>query len=86
MAEGSVVMKFAPFYRDTWVEVNLDAIYNNIIRIKKLIPENVEFIAVVSRRYSCPDCRKNYNGSTYDSSSLQNADWYEDNFYRRVKR
>lgn len=47
MVEGSVVMNFAPFYRDTWVEVNLDAIYNNIIRIKKLIPENVEFIAVI---------------------------------------
>lgn len=47
MDEGSVGMEIAPFYRDAWVEVDLDAIYNNIIRVKKLIPEDTEFIAVV---------------------------------------
>ncbi|MEI4832410.1 alanine racemase [Bacillus sp. FJAT-53711] len=40
-------MEKSPFYRDTWVEVNLDAIYNNLTRIKSIIPKNVEIFAVV---------------------------------------
>ncbi|MBO1581811.1 alanine racemase [Bacillus sp. XF8] len=40
-------MEESSFYRDTWVEVNLDAIYNNVTRIKELIPERVEIFAVV---------------------------------------
>jgi alanine racemase len=35
------------FYRDTWAEVNLDAISANIHSIKHMLPENVHFIAVV---------------------------------------
>ncbi len=34
-------------YRDTWVEVNLDAIYKNVTRIKSIIPKGVEIFAVV---------------------------------------
>ncbi|MFD0769477.1 alanine racemase [Bacillus sp. CGMCC 1.60114] len=40
-------MEKSPFYRDTWVEVNLDAIYDNLTRIKSIIPKNVEVFAVV---------------------------------------
>lgn len=40
-------MEESSFYRDTWVEVNLDAIYNNVTRIKEIIPESVEVFAVV---------------------------------------
>ena len=40
-------MEEAPFYRDTWVEVDLDAIYNNITHIKDFIPSDVEIFAVV---------------------------------------
>lgn len=40
-------MEESLFYRDTWVEVNLDAIYNNVTHIKEIIPENVEVFAVV---------------------------------------
>lgn len=35
------------FYRDTWVEVNLDAITHNVKAMKHHIGENVEIIAVV---------------------------------------
>lgn len=35
------------FYRDTWVEVNLDAIEHNVRHMKKHIGENVQLIAVV---------------------------------------
>ncbi|MFD2442439.1 alanine racemase [Bacillus sp. CGMCC 1.16607] len=35
------------FYRDTWAEVNLDAISENIRSIKELIPNEVNIIAVV---------------------------------------
>jgi alanine racemase len=35
------------FYRDTWAEVDLDCIADNITSIKKLLPQNVEMIAVV---------------------------------------
>ncbi|MEN1938309.1 alanine racemase [Paenibacillus sp. 102] len=40
-------MEESSFYRDTWVEVNLDAIYNNVTHIKEIIPESVEVFAVV---------------------------------------
>lgn len=40
-------MEESPFYRDTWVEVDLDAIYNNVTHIKEIIPEDVEIFAVV---------------------------------------
>ena len=35
------------FYRDTWVEVNLDAITHNVLSMKKHIGEQVDIIAVV---------------------------------------
>lgn len=35
------------FYRDTWAEVDLDAISENIQAIKRILPEEVHFIAVV---------------------------------------
>lgn len=35
------------FYRDTWVEVNLDHIKENIEQMKSCLPQNVEMIAVV---------------------------------------
>ncbi|MCM3444678.1 alanine racemase [Metabacillus halosaccharovorans] len=35
------------FYRDTWVEVNLDAIEHNVRKMKKHIGEKVKLIAVV---------------------------------------
>lgn len=35
------------FYRDTWVEVNLDNIYENIQNLRNYLQENVEIIAVV---------------------------------------
>ncbi|MHC0039685.1 alanine racemase [Pseudoneobacillus sp. C159] len=35
------------FYRDTWAEINLDAISENIQSIKTILPKDVQFIAVV---------------------------------------
>ncbi|MGG1398026.1 alanine racemase [Bacillus salipaludis] len=35
------------FYRDTWVEVDLDCIHANVSSVKKLLPKEVEIIAVV---------------------------------------
>ena len=35
------------FYRDTWVEVNLDYIYENIASMKKMLPSDVKMFAVV---------------------------------------
>jgi alanine racemase len=35
------------FYRDTWAEVDLDCITENVISTKKLLPDTVEMIAVV---------------------------------------
>ncbi|SDZ13153.1 alanine racemase [Evansella caseinilytica] len=35
------------FYRDTWVEVDLDAIEANVRQLKKLLPSNVQVMAVV---------------------------------------
>nr|WP_249777677.1 alanine racemase [Paenalkalicoccus suaedae] len=36
-----------PFYRDTWAEVDLDAIAHNIHAIKSTLPEHVHIMAVV---------------------------------------
>ncbi|WHY92194.1 alanine racemase [Neobacillus cucumis] len=35
------------FYRDTWAEVDLDCIHANVSSVKKLLPNEVEIIAVV---------------------------------------
>lgn len=35
------------FYRDTWAEVDLDCIHANVASVKKLLPPQVEIIAVV---------------------------------------
>jgi alanine racemase len=35
------------FYRDTWAEVDLDSISENVVSLKKLLPQEVEIIAVV---------------------------------------
>lgn len=35
------------FYRDTWAEIDLDCISENVSAIKKLLPKEVEMIAVV---------------------------------------
>lgn len=40
-------MKGSSFYRDTWVEVDLDAVYENVKHAKDYMPEDVELIAVV---------------------------------------
>lgn len=40
-------MKTLGYYRDTWVEVNLDAIKSNIKRIKKLFNKEINVMAVV---------------------------------------
>lgn len=40
-------MEEAPFYRDTWVEVDLDAIYNNVTHIKEFIPSDVEILPLL---------------------------------------
>lgn len=35
------------FYRDTWAEVDLDCILSNVASVKKLLPQDVDVIAVV---------------------------------------
>ncbi|MCM3736940.1 hypothetical protein M3215_14265 [Bacillus cytotoxicus] len=35
------------FYRDMWAEVNLNVIYENVTRIKSIIPKGVEIFTVV---------------------------------------
>ncbi len=35
------------FYRDTWAEVDLDCIQENVASVKKLLPEEVDIFAVV---------------------------------------
>jgi alanine racemase len=35
------------FYRDTWAEIDLDAISENIHSIKNILPDEIQFIAVV---------------------------------------
>jgi alanine racemase len=35
------------FFRDTWAEIDLDGISENVTRIKELLPQEVEMIAVV---------------------------------------
>lgn len=40
-------MKVSSFYRDTWIEVDLDAIHENVRHAREHIPEDVELFAVV---------------------------------------
>ncbi|MBM7694588.1 alanine racemase [Peribacillus deserti] len=40
-------MENTKFYRDTWAEINLDSIYNNVSNMKKHLPESVRLYAVV---------------------------------------
>jgi alanine racemase len=35
------------YYRDTWVEVNLDAVTSNVMHLKEHLPKNVQIMAVV---------------------------------------
>ncbi|WP_230504759.1 alanine racemase [Sutcliffiella rhizosphaerae] len=42
-----VLYKMSSFHRDTWVEVNLDNIYENVQAIQKHVTEDVTVIAVV---------------------------------------
>ena len=35
------------FYRDTWVEVNLNAIVENVLQLKHILPQDVDIMAVV---------------------------------------
>jgi alanine racemase len=45
---GSGMMEeYGYFYRDTWAEIDLDAITENIQSIKQILPREVQFIAVV---------------------------------------
>ncbi|WP_338471492.1 alanine racemase [Niallia sp. XMNu-256] len=40
-------MELQPFYRDTWVEVNLDHIAYHVQSLKQILPEDVKIFAVV---------------------------------------
>lgn len=40
-------MESSHFYRDTWVEVNLDYIYENVTNMKRFLPNDVAVMAVV---------------------------------------
>ncbi|MRG87220.1 alanine racemase [Salinibacillus xinjiangensis] len=40
-------MDLQPFYRDTWVEVHLDAIRHNIQQLKQVLPDHTKIFAVV---------------------------------------
>jgi alanine racemase len=42
-----LLVKRQTFYRDTWVEIDLDCIYNNVTNIKRFISTATEIIAVV---------------------------------------
>lgn len=45
-------MKLTPYYRDTWVEVNLDAIEENVKNVLSLYPHNKEaYVAVKANAY-----------------------------------
>ena len=45
--KGSVTLLNSEFYRQTWVEVQLDAITNNIKSTQRLLPEQTKIMAVV---------------------------------------
>lgn len=45
--KGVFILSSHSYYRDTWVEINLDAIENNIIELKKRLPKGKEIYAVV---------------------------------------
>lgn len=40
-------MSNASYYRDTWVEINLDNIFHNVAAMKQHLPKNVGIIAIV---------------------------------------
>lgn len=40
-------MEVGNYYRDTWIEVDLDCIYENVVAMKRYLPKKVEIIAVV---------------------------------------
>lgn len=40
-------MDIQKFYRDTWVEINLDNIYDNVASMKQMLPSEVKMFAVV---------------------------------------
>ncbi|MGG0511202.1 alanine racemase [Priestia megaterium] len=40
-------MELHPFYRDTWVEINLSALENNLINLTEHLPNETKIIAVV---------------------------------------
>lgn len=35
------------FHRDTWVEIDLDAIYDNVANLRRFLPEGTQIMAVV---------------------------------------
>ena len=35
------------FHRDTWAEVDLDAIYDNVANLRRLLPDDTHIMAVV---------------------------------------
>ncbi len=40
-------MAIMPYYRDTWVEINLDSIFENVQGLKRHLPNSVKVMAVV---------------------------------------
>lgn len=40
-------MNHKQFYRDTWVEINLQALYENIVHIRRQLPDQTKIIAAV---------------------------------------
>lgn len=45
--EGHNMEESLGFYRDTWAEVNLNAIQNNVVNLKKHLPDEVGIMAIV---------------------------------------
>lgn len=45
--EDNIMDVTHPFYRDTWAEINLNAIHDNVIAINQSLPEETEMMAVV---------------------------------------
>ena len=40
-------MELQSFYRDTWAEVNLDNIFENVQSLRNILPDDVKVFAVV---------------------------------------
>lgn len=47
MKGRKMALHLANYYRDTWVEVDLDAINSNILNLKKALPIDTKIIAVI---------------------------------------